>query len=186
MLVIRLQRLGKKKKPSYRLVVSEKTRDTQAKSLELLGHYSPTQDPKLLDVKADRIKHFIGLGAQCSPTVHNILVKEGVIEGDKKKSVSISNKRQTKLDAKKEADAEAQKAAEEKKKEEAEAAKAAAEEAKAKAEAEKAAAEAAPAEEVTAEEPKAEETPADSETPEASAEAQEPKEESKTEEKSAE
>lgn len=181
MLVIRLQRLGKKKKPSYRLVVSEKTRDTQAKSLELLGHYSPTQDPKLLDVKADRIKHFISLGAQCSPTVHNILVKEGVIEGDKKKSVSISNKRQTKLDAKKEADAEAAKAAEEKKKEEAEAAKAAEEEAKAKAEAEKAAAEAAPAEEE-----KTEETPADSVTPEASAEAQEPKEEAKTTEAPAE
>jgi len=136
MLTIRLQRLGKKKKPSYRLVVSEKTRDTQAKSLELLGHYSPTQDPKLFEVKADRIKQYIDNGAECSPTVHNLLVKEGVISGDKKKSVAISKKRQAKIDEKVEAEAA-------KKREAEEAAKAAAEEAKAAEEAAKAEAEAA-------------------------------------------
>ena len=110
--------MGKAKKPSYRLVVSEKARDTQAKSLEILGHYNPTQEPKILELKADRIKHYISNGATLSPTVHNLLVKEGVIEGDKQKSVRISKKRQAKIDEKKAQE-------EEKKKEAKEAAKAA-------------------------------------------------------------
>jgi small subunit ribosomal protein S16 len=44
MLTIRLQRLGKKKQPTYRLIVSEKPR-SQAGSLEILGHYNPTVEP---------------------------------------------------------------------------------------------------------------------------------------------
>ena len=101
MLMIRLQRIGKKKSPSYRLVVSEKTKDTQAGSPEILGIYNPVQDPKITELKADRIKHWISKGAQPSETVNNLLIKEGVIEGKKMKSVAITNKRQDKMDKKK-------------------------------------------------------------------------------------
>ncbi|MCF6276273.1 MAG: 30S ribosomal protein S16 [Candidatus Magasanikbacteria bacterium] len=119
MLAIRLQRRGKKKQPVYRVIVSEKHKDTQAGSLEILGHYNPLVKPSKIVLKVDRIKYWISVGAQPSNTVFNLLVKEGVIKGDKKKSVTITNKRQGKIDAsntekiKKEADAKA-KALEEK------------------------------------------------------------------------
>ncbi|PIY93065.1 MAG: 30S ribosomal protein S16 [Candidatus Magasanikbacteria bacterium CG_4_10_14_0_8_um_filter_32_14] len=101
MLTIRLQRMGKRKNPTYRLIVSEKARDTQYNSLEILGNYNPIQIPKVLELKADRIKYWISKGAQTSNTVNNILVREGIIEGKKRKSVTISNKRKVKIGAKK-------------------------------------------------------------------------------------
>ncbi len=158
MLRIRLQRVGRKKQPTYRFVVSERARDTQGRALEIIGSYSPTQSPKLFDVKQDRIQHWISMGAQPSETVNNLLVSNGIIEGKKKKSVSITKKRQTKLDVKKVADVEAKKAKEEAAKAEAEAKKAAELEAK---EAEKAAkAEAAAKAAEEAAKPKVEEAPA--------------------------
>ncbi|MBI2990469.1 MAG: 30S ribosomal protein S16 [Candidatus Magasanikbacteria bacterium] len=108
MLTIRLQRLGKRKQPSYRLVVSEKTRDPQAKSLEILGFYNPIQKPKLLELKKDRIKHWIGLGAECSNTIFNLLVKEGLLSGEKRKSIRISKKRTASLEAEKAKQVQAQ------------------------------------------------------------------------------
>lgn len=104
MLIIRLQRIGRKKAPSYRLVISENARDTQGQALELLGHYNPVAIPKIVDLKVDRIKYWLGKGADTSEAVNNLLVREGVIEGQKKKAVSISNKRKIKLDTKKVAD----------------------------------------------------------------------------------
>lgn len=130
MLVIRLQRIGKKKQPTYRFVINEKTRDTQAKSLEILGEYNPVAKEKVINLKEDRIKHWLSQGAQTSATVHNLLVKAGLVEGKSRDVVTISNKRQGKLNEKKAA-------AEEKKRQVEEAAKAAKEaEAAAKAEAE--------------------------------------------------
>lgn len=95
--MIRLQRLGRKKQPSYRFVLNEKSRDTQAPSTEILGYFNPVQNPKLLELKTDRIKHWLSVGAQCSNTVHNLLVKEGVIEGVKRRSVVLTKKRREKL-----------------------------------------------------------------------------------------
>ncbi|MBU1164270.1 30S ribosomal protein S16 [Patescibacteria group bacterium] len=81
MLKIRLSRFGKKKKPTYRLIVSEHTKDTQGKALEYLGHYDP--HTKVIEVKKDRILDWISKGAQPSPTVHNLLVDQNVIEAEK-------------------------------------------------------------------------------------------------------
>ena len=156
MLMIRLQRLGKNKKPSYRLVLSEKARDTQGNALEILGMYNPVETNKIVDLKEDRIKYWLSVGAQASETVHNILIKAGVITGEKKKSVVITNKRKAKMEKKKGEVEEKKKAAEEKAKAAAEAAKAAEAEAK---EAEKAAK--AVEAEKPAEEPKVEEAPAE-------------------------
>ena len=108
MLMIRLQRMGKKKRPTYRIIINEKARDTQAKSIEILGHYSPTENPKILELNIERIKYWLSMGAQASETVHNLLVKEGVVEGKKRKSVTITNKRKTKMGAK-QAEVEAKK-----------------------------------------------------------------------------
>jgi small subunit ribosomal protein S16 len=98
MLAIRLQRLGKKKQPTYRVIVSEKHKDTQAGSLEILGHYNPQREPAEIVLDQERIKHWLSVGAQPSNTVHNLLVNAGILKGDKKKSVVITNKRQGKLD----------------------------------------------------------------------------------------
>jgi len=151
MLTIRLQRIGKKKKPSYRFVISENARDTQAPILENLGQYAPTQNPKILDIKRERVEYWLSKGAQTSNTVHNLLVQAGIVSDGKKKSVRISNKRQVKLTAKHSQAEEAKKQAEEAKKQAEEAKKAEAEEQKTSVE------EVAP--EATAEEPVVEETP---------------------------
>lgn len=104
MLCIRLQRLGKKKQPIYRLIVSDKHKDTQAKSIEIVGSYNPITQPKQIELKKDRIEYWLSVGAQPSPTVHNLFLKEGLVKGKKEKSVFISKKRATKLSAKKEAE----------------------------------------------------------------------------------
>ncbi len=72
-----------------------------------MGQYDPTKDPKIVNLKEDRIKYWISVGAQCSETVNNLLVNAGVITGEKKKSVRISKKRQEKMDSKKSEAAEA-------------------------------------------------------------------------------
>jgi len=96
MLAIRLQRVGKKKQPMYRIVISEKSKDMYGDHLENLGTYNPhTKD---IQLKEERIKYWLKTGAQASETVHNLFLKSGIIEGGKKKSVSISNKRKAKIE----------------------------------------------------------------------------------------
>lgn len=95
--MIRLQRVGKKKFPTYRLVISEKARDPQARSLEILGSYNPHDKEAGLILKEDRIKHWLDNGAQASNTVFNLLLKAGVVDGKKKKAVAISKKRNEKI-----------------------------------------------------------------------------------------
>lgn len=101
MLMIRFQRIGKRKSPSYRLILSEKAKDTQGSNMENLGHYDPTQTPKLVSLKTDRILYWISKGAQPSASVNNLLINNGVITTKKQKSVSITQKRAKKLAAKK-------------------------------------------------------------------------------------
>lgn len=83
MLVIRLQRIGKKGQPSYRLAVSERRSKLTASPVEDLGSYSIKT--KLATFKKDRILHWMKLGAQATTTVHNLLIKEGIITGAKVK-----------------------------------------------------------------------------------------------------
>jgi len=99
MLTIRLSRIGKKKQPSYRLVISEKSKDPWGKYLELLGNFDPKS--KKLDLKIERIKYWLSVGAQTSNTVNNLLLKAGIItEGQKKKVVKLTSKRREKIAAK--------------------------------------------------------------------------------------
>lgn len=98
MLRIRFQRLGKSKQPLYRLIVSDRLQDTQSGSTEIVGTYNPVT--KDLQVQKERISYWIGAGAQPSATVNNLLVREGIIKGDKQKSVRISTKRKAKIAAK--------------------------------------------------------------------------------------
>ena len=107
MLILRLQRLGKSKHQSYRLIVSEKRKDPQAGHVEILGTYNPSLVPKVVNLKSDRIKYWLSVGAQASATVNNLLIGQGIMTGKKQKSVAISHKRQEKLAKKKAAPAPA-------------------------------------------------------------------------------
>jgi small subunit ribosomal protein S16 len=83
MLTIRLTRVGKKKDASFRVVVVESKRKVQAGNyLEMVGSYDPRVDTVAL--KADRIKHWLSVGATVSDTVHNLLVSNKIIDAKKK------------------------------------------------------------------------------------------------------
>jgi len=84
MLKIRLQKVGKKNSPSYRVVLAEHTAPPQGKFQEILGFYNPRRKEK--SFKAERIKHWISKGAQLSPTVYNLLIDENILEGVKLKA----------------------------------------------------------------------------------------------------
>ena len=84
--MIRLARKGKTKQPTYRLIISEKTKDTFGSFLEDLGFYNPRTNPPTINLKAERIKYWLSRGAQASPTVHNFLIDQKVIEGKKVKA----------------------------------------------------------------------------------------------------
>ncbi|MBI4449790.1 30S ribosomal protein S16 [Candidatus Uhrbacteria bacterium] len=100
MLVIRLTRVGKKKQPSYRIVVQEKARDPWGDYVEKLGHYSPLTNPATLVVKEDRLKHWISKGAQPSDTLWNLFVDRKLIDGEKRRSIHLSKRRKEKAAAK--------------------------------------------------------------------------------------
>mgnify|MGYP001566606889 FL=1 len=131
MLSIRLSRVGKSRAPIYRVVVMPKHRDPWANTIEILGHYNPRTQPREFVVKADRVKHWIGQGAEVSDTLWNLFVDEKIIEGEKKRSVShISGARKAKLVTKAEESVKADEAAKAKKEAAAEQAKADAQAAK--------------------------------------------------------
>lgn len=82
MLKIRLQRIGRRNDPAFRVVVTEHTKGPKSGNyLEFLGSYNPRQNTSHLNV--DRIKHWLAHGAQASGTMHNLLVKEQVLTGKK-------------------------------------------------------------------------------------------------------
>lgn len=73
MLTIRLARIGKKKRPYYRVVVTEKTRPRNGRFVEIVGTYDPLKKPAEVKLKADRIKYWLGCGAQPTDTVRSFL-----------------------------------------------------------------------------------------------------------------
>jgi len=81
MLTIRLSRIGKRKKPMYRLIVSEKSKDPYGRALEILGSYNPFT--KELVAKGERINHWLDNGSGISPTANNLLVQNGIIKREK-------------------------------------------------------------------------------------------------------
>lgn len=74
----------------YRLIISEKSRDPQGRVLEILGSYNP--HTKELNVKKDRIEHWLGVGSGMSATVNNLLIEKQVIKGEKVKASKGKNK----------------------------------------------------------------------------------------------
>jgi len=72
-LMIRLSRIGKKKQPAYRVVVIEKTRPRDGRFVEIVGTYDPLKKPAAVKLDTERIKYWLGCGAQPSDTVRSFL-----------------------------------------------------------------------------------------------------------------
>ena len=73
MLRIRLRRVGKKKQPSYRVVVADARTPRDGRFVEQVGHYDPLTDPSTIKLSMDRVRHWIGQGAQPSDTVARLI-----------------------------------------------------------------------------------------------------------------
>ncbi len=106
MLVIRLNRYGKKNQAQFRVILQEKSKAPGHRHVEVLGSHNPHSKETLL--KKERILHWIGQGAQPSDRVHNMLVKAGVIEG------KIVPKKMKRPEVKQESGAESQESGEKK------------------------------------------------------------------------
>src|SRR3989344_8052269 len=81
MLAIKLQRIGKKKQPSYRIVVQPKRSKLNGRFIEDLGWYHPVT--KKSQILVNRLEYWLKTGAKPTPTVHNLLGREGVIKAPK-------------------------------------------------------------------------------------------------------
>jgi small subunit ribosomal protein S16 len=75
MLMIRLARVGARKQPHYRIVVIEKDRARNGRSVEVVGTYNPRTEPATVDFKHDRIDYWTGKGAQLSEIVAKLMKK---------------------------------------------------------------------------------------------------------------
>ena len=77
---IRLTRLGDKKSPFYRVVVSDSRVARDGKYIDLLGTYDPLKNPAEIKLDAEKAKAWLGKGAQPTETAKSLLVQAGVIE----------------------------------------------------------------------------------------------------------
>lgn len=73
MLMIRLARVGARKQPHYRVVVIEKDRARNGRSVEVVGIYNPRTNPASVDLKLERIEYWRGKGAQLSDRVEKLV-----------------------------------------------------------------------------------------------------------------
>ncbi|HTU46314.1 MAG TPA: 30S ribosomal protein S16 [Bryobacteraceae bacterium] len=73
MLAIRLARFGAKKKPTYRVVVIDRDRARNSRSVEVVGHYNPVANPAQVQLNHERIDYWIKNGAQPSDRVNRLL-----------------------------------------------------------------------------------------------------------------
>ncbi|MEX0682390.1 MAG: 30S ribosomal protein S16 [Dehalococcoidia bacterium] len=80
MLRIRLSRVGKKKQPAYRIVVTDQRNPREGAHLEIIGQYNPLTEPITLKFHEERAVHWLKVGAQPSDTAAKLLTRAGVME----------------------------------------------------------------------------------------------------------
>jgi small subunit ribosomal protein S16 len=80
MVRIRLRRTGKTKQPTYRIVVADSRSPRDGRFIEIIGHYNPVQQPKVLEVKADRARYWLGVGAQPSESVVKLFKRTNILD----------------------------------------------------------------------------------------------------------
>lgn len=75
MVAIRLRRAGSKKRPFFRVVVTDSRAARDSSFVEILGHYNPRTKPALVDIKQDRVDYWISKGAQPSDSVRTLIAR---------------------------------------------------------------------------------------------------------------
>ncbi len=80
MLRIRLSRVGKRKQPAYRIVVTDQRNPREGAHLEIIGTYNPLTNPATITLKEERAIHWLQVGAQPSETAAKILSRSGLME----------------------------------------------------------------------------------------------------------
>jgi small subunit ribosomal protein S16 len=78
-LMIRLSRVGARKKPYYRIVVIEKDRARDGRSIEVVGTYNPRTNPATVDLKRDRVDYWTSKGAQLSDRVNKLVAQVAAV-----------------------------------------------------------------------------------------------------------
>lgn len=90
MLIIRLQRTGKKNQADFRIVLAEKEAPVNKKIVEILGSFNPRK--KAFQAKEDRLKYWFGQKVSMSQTAHNLFVTKGLLDAKKVKAFTIPKK----------------------------------------------------------------------------------------------
>ncbi|HIP61437.1 MAG TPA: 30S ribosomal protein S16 [Sulfurovum sp.] len=75
MTMIRMTRMGRKKKPFYRIVATDSRKRRDSGWIEAIGHYNPVSENKELTLDMERFNYWVGVGAQVSPTVARLAKK---------------------------------------------------------------------------------------------------------------
>lgn len=76
---IRLRRMGAKKAPFYRIVVADSRFPREGRFIEEVGFYDPTKEPSVFQVDAEKVKKWLGNGAQPTDTVRSLLKKNDIL-----------------------------------------------------------------------------------------------------------
>lgn len=79
MVKIRMKRMGMKKEPFYRLVVTDSRNARDSRAIEEIGYYNPVSEPVELKINEERAKYWLSVGAQPSDTCRGLLKKCGVL-----------------------------------------------------------------------------------------------------------
>ena len=79
MVKIRLKRMGMKKQPFYRIVVTDSRNARDGRFIEEIGYFNPLTEPVDLKIDGERAKYWLGVGAQPTDTVRGLLKKGGVL-----------------------------------------------------------------------------------------------------------
>jgi len=78
LLRIRLTRMGAKKKPFYRVVVTERRQARDGRFVEIVGHYNPGTNPPVVEMNLERVRYWMAKGAQPSETVSSLVKRAAV------------------------------------------------------------------------------------------------------------
>jgi small subunit ribosomal protein S16 len=85
---MRLRRVGKTKQPQYRVVIADQHAKRDGDFVEVVGHYNPRTRPSSLEIKEDRVRHWLSQGVQPSETVHRLLHARGITTVEPPKRVT--------------------------------------------------------------------------------------------------
>ncbi len=80
MVKLRLRRTGRKKQPTFRIVVADSQSPRDGKFIEVVGQYTPRQGEQALNLKSDRVHYWLDNGAQPTDTVRSLLRRAGVLK----------------------------------------------------------------------------------------------------------